>query len=209
MGTKSSLYKANQIKGDEFFTLYEDISDEVPLYKDQLRGKRIICPCDWDESYNEELVYKEEGYIPPSNLLDKGGTIKQIDIKASKEKIEKRLDLIKCNFVKFLVAHADAYGIKSISASGYNPQNGEGVRFQDIDYSKYDIVITNPPFSLWREFIDIMFKNGKKFLVIGPLTSISYKEVFRHKKQRNVAWLCKTIIWISINRWHTGSFKET
>jgi hypothetical protein len=70
MGTKQSLYKAHKIKDDEFFTLYEDVANEVSLYKKQLKGKRIICPCDWDESYNEEIVFKEEGFIGPSNLLD-------------------------------------------------------------------------------------------------------------------------------------------
>ena len=191
MGTKQSLYKANKIKDDEFYTLYDDIANEVSRYKEQLKGKRILCPCDWDESYNEEIVYKEEEFVSSSNLLDAGGTIKRIDIKASKEKkekIEKDLDLIKCNFVKFLVAHADTYGITSISVSGYAPATGKGVRFQDIDYSKYDLVITNPPFSQFREFIDTMFKNNMQFLVIGPLTAITYKEVFNHI-QKNEMWL--------------------
>jgi len=188
MGTKQSLYKAHKIKDDEFFTLFEDVSNEVSHYKEQLKGKRIICPCDWDESYNEEIVFKEEGFVAPSNLLDKGGTIKKIDIKASKKKIEKPLALIKCNFVKFLVAHADAYGIKSISVSGYNPANGKGVKFQDVDYSKYDLVITNPPFSQFRDFIDTMFKNNMEFLVVGPITAITYKEIFSHIKD-NKMWL--------------------
>ncbi len=188
MGTKQSLYKAHKIKDDEFFTLYEDVANEVSLYKKQLKGKRIICPCDWDESYNEEIVFKEGGFIGPSNLLDKGGTIKKIDIKASKKKIEKPLALIKCNFVKFLVAHADAYRIKSISVSGYNPANGKGVKFQDVDYSKYDLVITNPPFSQFRDFIDTMFKKNMEFLVVGPITAITYKEVFNHIKD-NEMWL--------------------
>lgn len=188
MGTKQSLYKAHKIKDDEFFTLYEDVANEVSFYKKQLKGKRIICPCDWDESYNEEVVFKEEGFVAPSNLLDKGGTIKKIDIKASKKKIEKSLALIKCNFVKFLVAHADAYRIKSISVSGYNPANGKGVKFQDVDYSKYDLVITNPPFSQFRDFIDTMFKNKMEFLVVGPITAITYKEVFNHIKD-NEMWL--------------------
>ena len=103
MGTKQSLYKANKVKDDEFYTLYEDVANEVSRYKEQLTGKKILCPCDWDESYNEEIVYKEEGFVGPSNLLDSGGTIKKINIKASKEKIEKELSLINCNFVKFLV----------------------------------------------------------------------------------------------------------
>jgi len=188
MGTKQSLYKANKIKDDEFYTLWDDIANEVSLYKEQLKGKRIICPCDWDESYNEEIIYKEEGFVSPSNLFDAGGTIKRINVKASKKKIEKDLALIRCNFVKFLVAHTDVYGIISISASGYNPSTGKGVRFQDVDYSKYDLVITNPPFSQFREFIDTMFKNKMKFLVIGPLTAITYRDIFNHIKD-NEMWL--------------------
>lgn len=66
MGRKQSLYKANRDKIDEYFTLYADVANEVVLYTDQLKGKRIICPCDWDESYNEEIVYKEEGYVASS-----------------------------------------------------------------------------------------------------------------------------------------------
>ncbi len=188
MGTKKSLYKANKNKVDEFFTLYEDVANEVPRYKEQLKGQRIICPCDWDESYSEEIVYKEEGFVASANLLDKGGTIKKIDIKASKKKIEKPLALINCNFVKFLVAHAEDYKIKSISVSGYNPTTGKGVKFQDVDYSKFDLVITNPPFSQFREFIDAMFKNKMKFLVIGPLTAITYRDIFNHIKD-NEMWL--------------------
>jgi hypothetical protein len=188
MGTKKSLYKANKVKDDEFYTLYEDVANEVALYKEQLKGKRILCPCDWDESYNEEIVYKEEGFVASHNLLDSGGTIKKIDIKASKEKIEKDLALIKCNFVKFLVAHADIYGITSISVSGYNPATGKGVKFQDVDYSKFDLIITNPPFSKFREFIDTMFKNEMKFLVIGPLTAITYRDIFTHIES-NEMWL--------------------
>jgi hypothetical protein len=51
-------------RDDEYYTLYDDIAAEVRHYLPQLRGKRILCPCDWDESYNEEIVYKEEGYVP-------------------------------------------------------------------------------------------------------------------------------------------------
>ena len=60
MGNKKSLEKANRQKYDEYYTLYQDIADEVPHYRDQLRGKRILCPCDWDESFDEIFVYKAE-----------------------------------------------------------------------------------------------------------------------------------------------------
>ena len=168
--------------------MWEDIANELPLYKEQLRGKRIICPCDWDESYIEALVYKEEGYIAPTDLLSTGGSVKQIDIANSRDKVERNLDSVKCNFVKFLVSHAEAYGIKSISVSGYGPATGKGVKFQDVDYSKYDVVVTNPPFSIFREFVDVMYENNMKFLIIGPTNAISYQGVFAYV-QSNRMWL--------------------
>lgn len=188
MATAKSMNESKKRRYDEFYTLYEDIAAELPNYREQLRGKRIICPCDWDESYTEALVYKEEGFVAPYRLVSLGGTIKQIDIEKSKEKIERDLTTVKCNFIKFLVAHAEAYDIKSISVSGFNPTTEEGVRFQDIDYRNYDIVITNPPFSQFIEFIDIMFSTGTKFIVIGPTNGITYKNVFRHI-QNNEMWL--------------------
>ena len=186
--SKEKLLNSYNNKNDEFYTLYDDIASELPNYREQLNGKRIICPCDWDESLLEEVVYNDGEYIPPADLLSEGGTIKNINISASAKRVEKSIDLVKCNFVKFLIAHAEAYGIKSISVSGYNPATGEGIRFQDIDYSKYDIVVTNPPFSLFREFIDVMFANGIKFLVIGPQNAITYKENFEYIKD-NKLWL--------------------
>jgi hypothetical protein len=188
MANKEILLKAKTKKDDEYLTLYEDISSEVSRFKSQLRNKNILCPCDWDESYDGELVFKEEGYVGPSTLFDKGGTIKSIDLKRSKKKIEKKLQHIKCNFIKFLVSHADDYKIKSISVSGYNPKNKRGVKFQDIDYSKYDLVITNPPFSQFRDFIEILIKNNMKFLVIGPLTALGNKITFNYVKE-NKMWL--------------------
>ena len=54
MGNKNSdLMVAQKKRFDEYYTLYEDIAAELPNYKEQLRGKRIICPCDWDESFQE------------------------------------------------------------------------------------------------------------------------------------------------------------
>lgn len=188
MANSKILKQSREAKFDEFYTLYEDIAAELPLYREQLRGKRIICPCDWDESFTEALVYKEEGYVAPYRLVSLGGTIKQIDIEQSKDKIERELTTVKCNFIKFLVAHAEAYGIKSISVSGFNPATEEGVRFQDIDYSNYDVVITNPPFSQFREFIDTMFKSKIKFLIVGPTSGLTYTDTFSHI-QNNEMWL--------------------
>ncbi len=163
----ANLHKAKEMKNDEFYTRFEDISAEVRRYKDQLKGKVIYCPCDWDESFKQVVCYED-------------GT--------ANEKIVKKLKSTKCNFISFLVSHAEDYGIKKIIASGYNPATEKGIRFQDADYTGVDIVITNPPFSQFREFIETMFKHDLKFLVIGSLNAITYKECFGHIKD-NEMWL--------------------
>jgi len=185
--SKPKLLSAYNKKNNEYYTLYPDIAAEVSRYKDQLKGKRILCPCDWDESLNGELVYSDGNYVYPNNLLEQGGTIKKVDL-TQPQKIIKNINIVGCNFVKFLVAHAEDYGIKSIYVSGYNPVTEQGVKFQNIDFSNYDVVITNPPFSLFREFITTMFDNKMKFLIIGPTTAITYKESFNHIKD-NEMWL--------------------
>ena len=184
---KALLEKAKQEDPDEYYTLYADIAAELSLYREQFKGKRIICPCDWDESFETEIVYNDGDFVDPDGLFDEGDTIKNVDIEQTSKRFEKDINLIKCNFIKFLVSHAEAYGIKSISVSGYNPETGKGIKFQNIDYSKYDLVITNPPFSQFNEFIPLLIKNNVEFLVIGPLNAISYKEIFNYIKD-GVVW---------------------
>lgn len=71
------------------------------------------------------------------------------------------------NFIKVLTENATEWGIKSITASGYDPETGRGVKFQDVDYTKYDICCTNPPFSLYREFMKCIV--GKiDFVCLAP-----------------------------------------
>lgn len=188
MGNRNSdLMTAQKKRDDEYYTLYEDIAAELPKYKEQLIGKRIICPCDWDESFDEEIVYIEGEYVYPDNLIEQGGTLKEIDFEKTQGQV-KNINAVSCNFVKFLIAHAESYQIKSITVSGYNPATGEGIKFQNVDYSKYDLVITNPPFSQIIDLFDIMFASKIKFLIIGPQTAIGYKEAFKYIKN-NQMWL--------------------
>lgn len=182
------IQKSKENAEDEFYTIYADIAEEIPKYRELLKGKRILCPCDWDESFEEQIVYNDGSEVVSNDLFNDKNFIKDINISETVKAFEKKMDLIKCNFIKFLVSHAEKFEIKSVSVSGYNPKLQKGVRFQDIDYSKYDIVITNPPFSQFREFIDIMFNNKMQFIVIGPQNAITYKECFKYIFE-NRMWL--------------------
>jgi hypothetical protein len=84
---------------------------------------------------------------------------------------------VTCNFLKYLIGIGKAYGIKTITASGYNCDKDIGIKFQDVDYSKYNLCITNPPFSKYLEFMEIMLAEADRrrdtddpfdFLILAP-----------------------------------------
>lgn len=97
------------------------------------------------------------------------GGVREVDIPATLELIKtKKLKLWKSNFIKYLVIQAEEYGIKKLFVSGYNHKTEAGTKFQDVDFTQYDIVITNPPFSLINEFIAKLIESGVDFLFIAP-----------------------------------------
>ena len=153
------MQKSKAVKNDEFYTLYRDIADELPLYREQLRGKRILCPCDWDECFREALVYKEENHVSENDLFSAGGSVKRIDIAHSRDRLERNLDSVKCQFVKFLVSHAEDYGITSVSVSGYDPAGDKGVRFQDVDYLQ-NFRMLNPMLKIIFSFCIMSSRNA-------------------------------------------------
>ncbi|TNK83577.1 adenine-specific methyltransferase EcoRI family protein [Mycoplasmopsis pullorum] len=160
------MNRAKKTKNDEFYTLYEDVSAELVKYEDQLKGKAILCPCDWDW---EELTdaqkqeYKQNGFVEGIN-----------DNFA---------------FSQFLRAKNSNIGLNSnwqnkLYFSHYNPNTGgEGRPFQIAirEFAKRHpdgVVITNPPFSLFREFIDVLIEYNLKFLIIGNKNALTYKKTF-------------------------------
>ena len=176
-GDSTSMREAKLNPNDECYTSMQDIIDELHHYKDRFAGKRIICPCDWDilddeEVYSIRIDYaegEEHGHINPKpeiTLFDLDNSQKKIPKSEVEEFIRKR---IKCNFIRTFADNAKKWGIKSITASGYNPETGKGISFEDVDYSKYDIVVTNPPFSLYKKFLNKVMTSGIDCILIAPL----------------------------------------
>ena len=97
-------------------------------------------------------------------------------------------DTEESNFYKYFNENYDKLGLRGLIRSSLADnipfQSEKGVELLKIA----DIVVTNPPFSLFREFIDLLMKNNKKFLVIGNQNAITYKEVFKYIKD-NGLWL--------------------
>lgn len=166
---------------DEMYTPMQYIYDELFYWaeKGKFKGKRIICPCDWDIvpdsniysitfDYSEELFDVKGNSVPKItyDLFEDDGEIVKIDLK--EDEVDDFLKhKLTCNFLRTLTQNARKWGIKSISGSGYNPESGKGIRFQEVDYSKYDICITNPPFSLYPEFMNTIVDHID-FIVLAP-----------------------------------------
>ncbi len=191
---KNSLKHGNEgqlgtKKNDECYTDTQDILNELSKWAalGKFKGKKIICPCDWDvvkdePIYSITITYKEPGVEVIGNnvykavksveyvrLFDFEGETTEEHIALAEDEIEDFLrDKLTCNFIRTFTQNARAWGIKSITASGYNPAIDRGVKFQDVDYSKYDICVTNPPFSLYSEFMKVIV-DKIDFIILAPL----------------------------------------
>lgn len=100
-------------------------------------------------------------------------------------------DLPHSNFVKYFQNNFQELGLKKLLHSGYNKETGDGdFRSQEcIELLKQaDIVVTNPPFSLFREYVSQLVEHDKKFLIIGNINAITYKNIFELIK-KNKLWL--------------------
>lgn len=169
------------IQNDECYTSMQDIINELALWSDKFRDKNIICPCDWDIVDDEENIYSLRIDFDENEIHGHTNTVKKIqciyfineDTVESKEIEKSKVDeflnkRIRCNFVRTFVEHAKDWGIKSITASGYNPATDKGIRFQDVDFTQYDICVTNPPFSLYQSFISKLIDSKIDFIVLAP-----------------------------------------
>lgn len=174
MSKNKNLHTAKKEKNDEFYTLYEDIEKEVKEYKDQLKDKIIYCNCDNPESSNfwkylsNNFTYYGLKKLISSHYNQNGNSYKlEISRDINGDGNINKLDTQKTTF----------------------KGNGDFRSDECIEILKEcDIVITNPPFSLFREYIAQLMEYDKKFLILGNMNAITYKEVFNLIKD-NKMWL--------------------
>ncbi len=178
----SLLRKAKTNKNDEFYTQLSDIESELKHYKNHFKDKIIFCNCDDAQVSNFfnyfVLNFKELG-------------IKKL-ISACYKKQEDDLFNTKEFESGFFYEYTDEEGDKKKpSSTDIIHFNGDG-DFRSAEsielLNQSDIVVTNPPFSLFREYVDQLVKYNKKFLIIGNINAITYKEIFKLIKG-NDAWL--------------------
>ena len=160
----ANLQKAKKEANDEFYTQYEYIAKEIEHYKEHLKGKVIYCNCDIPYFSNFHKYFLDN--------------FKELELK----------QLIVTGYVKNGNGKCSIYdGEKSTDYDLLGDGDFRGDECIDM-LQKADVVITNPPFSLFREFIKVVIDNRKDFIVVGNKNAIGYKDVFPLIKE-NKMWL--------------------
>ncbi len=179
-----TLHIAKSSKKDEFYTQLSDIKSELKHYKKHFKNKVVFCNCD-DPRVSNFFHYFSYNFenLGLKKLITTCYKNQETDL-FSQEKSEDAV---------FLEYTGDKNGnnIPDAEEIGVKPLNGDGdFRSKEcIDLLKQaDIVVTNPPFSLFREYVEQLVKYEKKFLIIGNINAITYKEIFKLIKE-NKAWL--------------------
>ena len=188
MSTVKNMHQAKKAKKDEFYTQLTDINKEMEYYSDKFRGKVVYCNCDDPRiskffhffSYQFETLglkklittcYKSQN----SDLFSQHESDRAVWLEYTGDKNNNK------------VPDPDEIEV--------SPLNGDGdFRSKEcIDMLKQaDIVCTNPPFSLFREYVAQLIEHRKQFIIIGNLNAITYKEIFPLIMQNKI-WLGPSI----------------
>ncbi|MDE2857649.1 MAG: adenine-specific methyltransferase EcoRI family protein [Chloroflexota bacterium] len=174
MPVNRNLHKARANRMDEFYTQLSDIENELRHYRDHFHGKIVYCNCD-DPTISNFYRYFQLNFefFGLKKLITTCFKSRQMDMFSQHDK-------------------ENAIGIEY---TGDKPEvfhlKGDGdFRSQEcIELLKQaDIVVTNPPFSLFREYVAQLMEYEKQFLIIGNMNALTYKEIFP-LIQRNQIWL--------------------
>jgi hypothetical protein len=170
-----NLHKAKSAKNDEFYTQLSDIEKELRHYKGHFKDKVVLCNCDDPRSSNffHYFSYNFEN-LGLKKLITTCYKSQDMDL-FSEQKSEKAI---------FLEYTGDKNGnrVPDPEEIGIKHLNGDGdFRSKEcIELLKQaDIVVTNPPFSLFREYVAQLIDFQKKFVLIGNKNAITYKEIFK------------------------------
>lgn len=201
MADNTSLGAAKNAKNDEFYTQYSDIEAEMNAYveynPDVFRDKTILLPCDDPEWSNFTRYF--------ASNFERFGLKKLISTSYAKSSGSQQLTMFEESSPLYDIGKHDTHG-KLFTLTRDTDGSGN-IDTDDIEFSGYldgdgdfrskevcalrdeaDIIITNPPFSLFREFLAWIMEAGKLFIIIGNMNAITYKEVFP-LLQNNKMWL--------------------
>lgn len=175
MSNNKSLRKANTAKADEFYTQLSDIEKELKHYQKHFKGKTILCNCD-DPRISNFFHYFSHNFehLKLKKLITTCYKSNQMNL-FSQNNSERAIYLeYTGDKNKNKVPDLDEIGIHKFK------KDGDFRSEECIEILKQaDIVVTNPPFSLFREYMAQLMKYKKKFIIIGNQNNVGYKETFK------------------------------
>lgn len=175
MPRNDNLTAAKRTKNDEFYTQLEDIEKELVHYYDSLRNKTVFCNCN-DSEQSNFWHYFDQNF---DRIGLKGLVITQYDPNGPAHKLKIRRD--------------EATGQRLPPVRTNLKLNGDFRSNESLEILKWcDVVVTNPPFSLFREYVAKLMEHEKKFIIVGSMNAITYKEIFPLLKDGKM-WLGYTI----------------
>jgi len=208
--SNSNLHKANKAKKDEFYTQLVDIEKELKHYKEQFRDKVVYCNCD-DPFESNFFKYFASNFnalglkrliatsYKPSPIANT-----QLGLFGDDKTLAPTKGRPKTNANKLIINEVGdldgdgafdlrdiAIQLKANKNNEWSPLEGDGDfrSPESIELLKQaDIVVTNPPFSLFREYVAQLVEYDKKFLIIGNDNAIKYKGIFEFIKENKI-WL--------------------
>ena len=183
-GSVKHINKARTAKNDEFYTILSDIEKELKHYKRHFKNKVVFCNCD-DPRVSNFFHYFSYNFekLKLKKLITTCYKNQERDL-FSRHDIEKAIYLeYEGDKNKNNVPDPDEVGIKHLEGDG-DFRSKESINL----LKQSDIVVTNPPFSLFREYVSQLIEYDKKFLIIGTWNAITYKEIFK-LMQENKLWI--------------------
>lgn len=216
MAGNQNLTYSQANKQDEFYTRIEDIENECGHYKKFFRDKIILCNCDdpYESMFFQYFAMKFNSFglkkLISSSYAGSPIVLTELNFEGTQNEIKnfnKQKDAYKAKItefrdyngdgredledVKYFLQHHNGaiqkiYGDKNFSAGDF--RSAECIEL----LKQADIVVTNPPFSLFREYVKQLIDFDKKFLIIGNINCVTYKEIFPLIMQ-NKMWIGKTI----------------
>ena len=169
-----NLHEAKRNKNDEFYTQLVDIENELKHYKKHFKDKVVYCNCDDPKTSNFSKYFIDN--------FEKLG-LKKLIVSCYKNQ-----EMGLFNYVEPEQATYLEYGGSNLEIK-YLKGDGDFRGSESIELLKQaDIVVTNPPFSLFREYVAQLSEYDKKFIIVGSVNAINYKEIFKLIKE-NKMWL--------------------
>lgn len=151
MSDNRNLITAQKLKNDEFYTMYSDIENELQYYRKEFNNKIVYCNCD---TVNSNFYRYFINNFSKLNL--------------------KLLITTSLNKEMIVYGGNDDVYIETLNNGSFDSEECINI------LQRADIVCTNPPFSIFRKYIDLLYEYNKKFLIVGSKNAIIYKNVFPH-----------------------------